>query len=436
MDQTPPPLTVVRLEVDAFKRMRAARLHPSPTGLVQVRGRNAQGKSSLIESMMAALLGKDGAQELPIMEGAHGAHVVLDLGALVVKRTWTRDSGGKATTKLVVEDVRGIAQASPQKVLEELLGHFADPVAFQAMKPADQVKVVLAILGLDAELARLEARATEQFDRRRDLGREADRTKKHAGELAAAVEGVPVPQVSASAEELGRQLEEAKTRNGWIDAARARLAESTSRGTAASERVKKLERELAAAQAEVVEQRQVWEQASEYLRVTPPIDTTPIHAALRDLEESQRMATKRELLEQARAAAEAAQAAHDVADAELEGTRDEIQRLLSTAKFPVDGMSYDHERKTLLVGGIPFGQASHAERLKISVALAMAGSPRIRVLFVREGSMLDADSLALVAQLADASGFQLWCEIVDSKREGAGIWIEDGEAFEDEGGEA
>jgi len=203
MDKPLRPLTVVRLHVDAFKRMRAARLHPSPTGLIPVRGRNAQGKSSLIESMMAALLGKEGAQELPIMEGAHGAHVVLDLGELVVKRTWKRDSGGRAETKLVVEDVRGVAQASPQKVLEGLLGHFADPVAFQAMKPDDQVKVVLGVLGLDAELAKLEAEATERFERRRDLGRESDRAKKHAGQLALEVEGVPVPAVSASAEELG-----------------------------------------------------------------------------------------------------------------------------------------------------------------------------------------------------------------------------------------
>lgn len=435
-DEAPRPLTVVRLEVDAFKRMRAARLHPPRTGLVPVRGKNEQGKSSLIESMEAALLGKDGAVDLPIMEGQHGAHVLLDLGEIVVKRTWTRDSGGKATTKLLVEDARGVAQASPQKVLDALVGHFADPVAFIGKKPDEQVKIVLAILGLDAELAKLEGQASVQFDERRDLGRVSDQAKKHAQELAQAVEGIPVPDVSSSAEELGRQLEEAKTANGYVDRAIAAKADAESRGRAAAERLKALELEIQKVQGEIVEQRQRWEQAAEYIAATPKVDTAPIHAALRDLEEAQRMATKRELLEQARVAAQNAEAEHAEADRKLEETRGKIRALLGSAKFPVEGMSYDHERKALLVGGIPFGQASSGEKLKISAGIAMAGTPRIRVLFIRDGSMLDEDNLALVAELAEANGFQLWCEIVSNTREGAGVWIEDGEAFENEGGAA
>ena len=93
-------------------------------------------------------------------------------------------------------------------------------------------------------------------------------------------------------------------------------------------------------------------------------------------------------------------------------------------------MTYDAGTKTLKLNEIPFAQASQAERLKAAASVAMAGDPAIRVMFAREGSLLDEESRIYLAELAEASGFQLWLEVVDSEAEGSGVWIEDGEAFQ------
>lgn len=438
----PPPMTVVALKVDAFKRIRAAHVTPSPTGLVPVRGKNGAGKSSLIEAMLAALLGKAGAQELPITEGEPGAKVSIDLGDLRVTKTWSRDSGGAAQAKLTVEGANGALLKSPQAILDNLVGRFADPVAFLAMKPADQVKTVLGVLGLDRALEELEARAQEQYDYRREVWREKDRTEKALDQLARELAAEELPQATGNVEELARALEAANQNNGRMDALQRARATAEALGSEARARHGRLREEharivneIARAEEELVERREQWERATAELRTMAPIDTTPITAQLRALEDAQRGIARRELLTRHQEEATAASSIHADAEAALAATRAEIAELLGAARFPVEGMAYDPEAKLLTVrstGGqpIPFGQASQAERLRISTAIAMAGSQAIRVLFIREGSLLDDDSLALVAGLAEQHGFQLWCEIVDSSREGAGVYIEDGQAFQ------
>ena len=50
----------------------------------------------------------------------------------------------------------------------------------------------------------------------------------------------------------------------------------------------------------------------------------------------------------------------------------------------------------VLLNGLPLSQASGAEQLRLSMAIAMAGNPKLRVLRIKEGSLLDDDNLALL----------------------------------------
>ena len=75
--------------------------------------------------------------------------------------------------------------------------------------------------------------------------------------------------------------------------------------------------------------------------------------------------------------------------------------------------------------GLPFEQASQAQQLRASVAIGAALNPKLRAMLVRDGSLLDEDSLALLTAEASRSDLQVWLEVVG--REGDGIVIEDGE---------
>jgi hypothetical protein len=100
---------------------------------------------------------------------------------------------------------------------------------------------------------------------------------------------------------------------------------------------------------------------------------------------------------------------------------------LAKARMPIEGLAFgvdDAGKATVLFNGQPFEQASTAEQIRASTAIAMAGNPQLRVLRIKDGSLLDEDSMALVAEMAAAEDFQLWVEVV--RGDGVGIIMEDG----------
>jgi len=96
---------------------------------------------------------------------------------------------------------------------------------------------------------------------------------------------------------------------------------------------------------------------------------------------------------------------------------------LAAAKFPVEGLSFDEAG--VLFNGIPFPQASAAEKLRVSVAMGIAMNPEFKVMLIRDGSLLDETNLATVAKMAAKSGAQVWIERVGKGKE-CQVIIEDG----------
>jgi hypothetical protein len=95
------------------------------------------------------------------------------------------------------------------------------------------------------------------------------------------------------------------------------------------------------------------------------------------------------------------------------------------AQFPMPELGFDEERGVLL-NNVPFAQGSQARQLQASIAIGIALNPKVRVILIRDGSLLDDKSLAAVKETCAASKTQLWVECVSSKDPSA-IVIEDGE---------
>lgn len=102
---------------------------------------------------------------------------------------------------------------------------------------------------------------------------------------------------------------------------------------------------------------------------------------------------------------------------------------MAQAEFPVDGLGFDDSGVTYQ--GVPFAQASAAEQLRVSVAIAMALNPTVRVIRIADGSLLDSENVALIGEMAADRGYQVWLETVrDAGADGPGIVIEDGQVAE------
>ncbi len=96
---------------------------------------------------------------------------------------------------------------------------------------------------------------------------------------------------------------------------------------------------------------------------------------------------------------------------------------VANAPMPVPGLSFGDGE--VLFDGLPLDQASQAEKIRVSVAIAMAANPKLRVLCIRDGSLLDRESLRLLSEMIESQDYQCWLEVTDDEGK-TGVVIEDG----------
>jgi len=115
-------------------------------------------------------------------------------------------------------------------------------------------------------------------------------------------------------------------------------------------------------------------------------------------------------------------ASEDLSD-QLQANTKRKREAIQKAQYPIAGLSLSDEHVTY--NGIPFEQLSGAETLKVSMAVAMAVNPKLRVIRIKDGSLLDSKNLAIIDKMAGDNNFQIWMESVDETGE-IGIVIEAG----------
>lgn len=436
----PAPLTIVGLKAENFKRLRAVSIHPAPTGLVEIRGKNGHGKSSVIDLIWAALGGKRAAPQKPIHEGSEDSDISLDLGDLMIRRRWT-DPSDPTKSSLVVENPDGARYQSPQALLDKLTGRFVDPVRFAEMTDTERAKEVLGMVDLGIDLEESRGREAAAQDVRRDLGREERALREQVEALRAEAQDAPSERVDVA--ELLEEMRAAQEHNAQqaqldrtAERARREAEEATERVTRCDDEIERLEQELTsqrARRAEFANAAQVAanesEEAEQVLMQFEVKSTDDLQKRIEDAGAlNEKHSAAQRLAEREQELTSKAQE-HEDADATVQEIRAERREALEQVKFPVEGMGYDADAGVLTLNGHPFDNASQAEKLKASAELAMAKSPRIQVIFARNGSLLDADHKAMLAELVEKKKWQFFLEVVDDNEEGGGVWISEGEAF-------
>lgn len=424
---------ITAVELDDWKRIEHIEFSPdTDSHLILISGKNASGKTSLLGGLSAAFGGADEIPPDPVRHGAESAsiRVVLDGGDLVIKRTVTKD--GKS--KLELRDAEGSKLSSPQERLDKIIGaRFLDPLAFLQLPTKDQRKALLGLIDKDGTIAKLDERRGRVYERRTEVGRDH---KKLEAQLGAAPEVAPGQPVDMRA--LTDELQVINDRHRTC-AELVRHRDVTSRELEAqAARIERIERQLTelAAELEVAElavdtvKEQLARDEAELAGM--PADNTAdrrkeIQASLETATATNRQVAVDEERAKQRASlvTEVARLAGGLTtlNAEIEKIDADKATFLSAAKLPVDGLDVDAEG--VRFRGVPLSQASGAEQLRVALALAIVASPNLRDVWVRDGSLLDDDSLEVLAREAEAAGVRCWVERVGVRDPGA-IIIEDG----------
>lgn len=416
--KAPQALHIHGLEIENFKRVRSISLViPAKGGMFEIVGANGQGKSSTIDAIWSAIGGKSVNPAEPIRRGQKRGHVQVDLGDLIVRREWWPTG-----TKLFVTEPDGFPPKEPQALLDRLFNKLAfDPLAFVHLKAAERGRILREITGLDftatdAERARL-------FAERTDVNRAVKSQEARVAEMPnpPATEEVSTSQLGAKLQNIFRKNSNREHLSNKLQISSNNLAQTT-------REITELERRLDSLKELLGKQQQENDLLVKELRETNQEDPEPIQRQLADAETINRRA--REYRERQAAAEELrANRAHaEDLTLEIERIDAERKRLVATTTMPVDGLSIDPaDPDTILFRDVPFDQVSTSEQIRVALAIAARLNPTLRMVVIREGSLLDESSLRLVAEWAEANGYQVIVERVAASVAGAaGVVIEDG----------
>ncbi len=109
----------------------------------------------------------------------------------------------------------------------------------------------------------------------------------------------------------------------------------------------------------------------------------------------------------------------------LDAIKQHKGKLIVEAGLPVEALGF--EDGEVSYKGLPLSQASGADQIEISCAIAMAGHPEIGILTIDVGwSELDSESKAVMVGWAKRTGTQIWSVKVSDGPGEEGFYIEDG----------
>jgi hypothetical protein len=410
-------LTVVkisRLEVENVKRVQAVQLEPSAKGLTVIGGRNAQGKTSVLDAIVWGLGGNKFKPSVPNRDDSYATpeiRIELDNG-IVVSRAGKNSS-------LKVLDERG--NKAGQSLLDELIGQLAlDLPRFLNSTGKQKAEILLQVIGVGEQLMEFDREAESIYNERHALGQIVTRKAKHAEDLPF-LSDAPTDEISAS--ELIQQQQSILAKNGENQRLRdtrdmlerelnaAKSAEETARQklNEAEEKTRSLQERLAVAKRTAEELQD--ESTAEIERSLKEIDTI-----------NQKVRTNA-----AKAAAEQEAAElrtqYDELTKRLEGVRQQRADLLNGADLPMDGLSVSDGELTFL--GKPWDCMSSAEQLRVSVAIVRRLRPDCRFVLLDKTEQMDVETLTEFGQWLDQEDLQVIATRVSTGGE-CSVIIEDG----------
>jgi hypothetical protein len=435
---TPKPgLKIFAFGAENIKRLKVVQIHPK-RNMVQITGENEQGKSSVMDSIEWGLCGTSSLTSAPIRKGEKNGKIQIHLkGELAEEYRITR-SFNASGNKLTIEGKNRETFKSPQQLLDSLMGKISfDPLTFIRMEPKKQLETLRSLVTVDVDIDAIGLAHKADYEERRTTGRDIDSLKARLAALPATPEGLPDEPIDVA--EIRTRLIDVSNHNLAVQQLVTAKEKLEAMMVSDSQAIEQRRNSIKAFEEQIVQLR-VQIQAFEKITAATKIqiaemvipdsrDAAVIASELSAATETNGAIEKRKHREAVAGDLEDAEKEYAELDARIATRQKERTDAIARAKMPVDKLGFGEGE--VLYDDLPFSQASSAAQIRVSVALAMASNPTIRVLRIKDGSLLDRKSMEILAQMAEENDYQVWVERVETSGPVSVVMV-DGEATGEE----
>ena len=403
-------IKIESLELENVKRVHHVRLEPNENGLTVIGGKNAQGKTSILDAIAWGLGGDkfrpDGANN---DEAKTPAKISIELSnGLVVER-----KGSKGA--LYVTDPSG--KRAGQTLLDALIEKLAlNLPKFLEMNDKEKANQLLKIIGVEEELSKLEAEEQKLYNERLLQGRIAEQKKGAFDDLGAYIDDVPDEPISAA--EMVKQQQEILARNGQ----RMQWKRDHDQLMDDIMRVERIIEDNKKRLHDLQEKLKVVEKSPKELEME---STAEIEASLQNIEEINRSVEFNQRKRQAEKEMKESREAYDALNLQVEDIRAKKKKLLDGADLPLPDLSI--ENGALTYKGHIWKDMSASEQLRVATAIIRKLKPECGFILMDKLEQFDIDSLNEFGSWLEEQGLQVIATRVSTGDE-CQIIIEDGYA--------
>jgi DNA repair exonuclease SbcCD ATPase subunit len=443
-------MKILGLLAENVKKLRVVEIRPDGR-MVQITGKNGQGKTTVLDCIWIALKGKAMVPAKAVRKGADSMKIRLDLGDCIVTRTLSAADG--AILNLKVEMAQGVKRdKTPQAFLDELVGELTfDPLQFIHMKRADQVAELRKVAKVDIDFEAIAKANDEDYQARTAINRDITQLE---GQLAGmtVLGGLPKDKLDEdailaklnAANEDNRKAQDVLKARQELGAAAAMIGMEEQRKRqeievqeseikAQKHTLEMVKKQIAESEAnlknlrgecEQIKQRKETKEAEFHAAPAGElVDVAALSAELQSVQRTNRAIDTRTEYDKLRAQLQAKEQTANALTYRIKTREEDKRAALAKAPIPVEGLVFDE--RDIFFNSIPLENLGEGEQIRISTKIAMAANPKLRVICIRHGEALDDDGLKTLAQMAEENDFQIWMTKVDSSGK-VGIVLEDG----------
>lgn len=439
---------LTRLEVEGY--MKIVGVDVPLAGVTEISGKNGAGKTSFLSAIEVLVDGLKAAPAEPINSHSTRTRIRGRFGELNVIRFIEHKKGGGYTTRIQFETPEGKPYPATQTQLTELIGeHRLDPLDFLNLDSKSRFAALQAFVpGVDFAASARDDSA--DYTRRTEVGRIAKESRAAAGLIIVPADtpAEPIDESdlvdqlakagghnteiekrlgvrASAAQEVARKRAAAEAAMAAIPQAIAKVhAQNDQLATALRSRIEELESQLADLRTQLAdhgvlrtrtaeaEETRLRGEAAEHAakadelqaridtaeELPAPIDIVALQARINAARTTNAAVARAAERNRHNANADRYEAEATTLTEAMDARRAAREAAIAAAKMPVQGLEFGDGE--IRLHGVPFEQASTAHKVKAAFEYCVGCNPKLRLIWIRDASLLDDDIFAQVGRLA------------------------------------